>query len=77
MRSLSRDLKMNPNTAHKVITMLLNAGLLESHPGIGTVVAQLPRSTATQRTDVLGSQIEELVVELSGYPSNSVILPRR
>ena len=63
VRSLSRDLKINPNTAHKVITMLLNSGLLESHPGIGTVVAQLPRSTATQRTDVLGSQIEELVVE--------------
>jgi GntR family transcriptional regulator len=27
------------------------------------VVAQLPRSTATQRTDLLGPQIEELVVE--------------
>jgi GntR family transcriptional regulator len=63
VRTLSRDLKINPNTAHKVITMLLNVGLLESVPGIGTVVAQLPRSTATQRTDLLGAQIEELVVE--------------
>ena len=63
VRTLSRDLKINPNTAHKVITQLLNDGLLKSHPGIGTVVAQLPRSTATQRTDVLGPQIEELVVE--------------
>jgi GntR family transcriptional regulator len=42
---------------------LLNDGLLESRPGIGTVVALLPHSTATQRTNVLGPQIEELVVE--------------
>jgi GntR family transcriptional regulator len=63
VRTLSRDLKINPNTAHKVITQLLNDGLLESRPGIGTVVAELPRSTATQRTDLLGPQIEELVVE--------------
>ncbi len=63
VRALSRELKINPNTAHKVITQLLNDGLLESQPGIGTVVAALPGSTATQRTDLLGQQIEELVVE--------------
>ena len=63
VRTLSNNLKINPNTAHKVITQLLNDGLLESRPGIGTVVAELPRSTATQRTDLLGAQIEELVVE--------------
>jgi GntR family transcriptional regulator len=63
VRTLSRELKINPNTAHKVITQLLNDGLLESVPGIGTVVAKPPGSTATQRTDLLGQQIEELVVE--------------
>ena len=63
VRALSKALKINPNTAHKVITQLLNDGLLESQPGVGTVVADLPRSTATQRTDLLGQQIEELVVE--------------
>lgn len=63
VRTLSRELKINPNTAHKVITQLLNDGLLESRPGIGTVVAELPRSTATQRMELLGPQIEELVVE--------------
>jgi GntR family transcriptional regulator len=63
VRTLSRELKINPNTAHKVITQLLNDGLLESRPGIGTVVAEPPHSTATQRTDLLGQQIEELVVE--------------
>ena len=63
VRTLSRELKINPNTAHKVIAQLLNDGLLESLPGIGTVVAKLPGSTATQRTDLLGPQIEALVVE--------------
>jgi GntR family transcriptional regulator len=63
VRVLSRDLKINPNTAHKVIAQLLTEGLLESRPGIGTVVAQLPTSTRTQRTSLLGQQIEELAVE--------------
>lgn len=63
VRLLSRELKINPNTAHKVITNLLMEGLLESRPGIGTVVAELPEATKAQRTDLLGHEIEELVVE--------------
>jgi GntR family transcriptional regulator len=63
VRALSKELKINPNTAHKVIAQLLSGGLLESRPGIGTVVAALPSSTRTQRTGLLGRQIEELVVE--------------
>jgi GntR family transcriptional regulator len=63
VRAMSRDLSINPNTAHKVIAQLLADGLLESTPGIGTVVASLPRSTAAQRTVLLNEQIEALVVE--------------
>jgi GntR family transcriptional regulator len=63
VRTLSRDLSINPNTAHKVIAQLLADGLLQSNPGIGTVVADLPRSTAAQRTVLLNEQIEALVVE--------------
>jgi GntR family transcriptional regulator len=63
VRALSRELKINPNTAHKVVTQLLADGLLESRPGIGTVVADLPSSTRTQRTGLLGRQMEELAVE--------------
>lgn len=63
VRTLSREIKINPNTAHKVVAQLLNDGLLESRPGIGTVVAELPRPSAAQRTDLLSTQIEELVVE--------------
>jgi GntR family transcriptional regulator len=63
VRALSKELKINPNTAHKIITHLINEGLLETRPGIGTVVAVLPDSTSKERAELLGHEIEELVVE--------------
>lgn len=63
VRVLSRELKINPNTAHKVISQLLSDGLLESHPGVGTVVAKRPGSSSSERTALLNRRIEELVVE--------------
>jgi GntR family transcriptional regulator len=63
VRTLSKELKINPNTAHKVILYLTNEGLLEIKPGIGAVVSELPRSTATERKDLLGRELEQLVVE--------------
>ena len=63
VRTLSRELKINPNTAHKVVTHLISAGLLETRPGVGTVVAALPEATSQERTQLLEQQIEELVVE--------------
>jgi GntR family transcriptional regulator len=63
VRSLSKELKINPNTAHKIVAHLVNEGLLETLPGIGTVVAALPDATRKERTQLLGHEIEELVVE--------------
>jgi GntR family transcriptional regulator len=63
VRTLSKELKINPNTAHKVITHLIAAGLLETRPGIGTVVAALPEARNTERTQLLGHEVEQLVVE--------------
>ncbi len=63
VRALSKDLKINPNTAHKVVTHLIAEGLLETRPGIGTIVAVLPDATRKERTELLGREIEELVVE--------------
>jgi GntR family transcriptional regulator len=63
VRSLSKELKINPNTAHKVVVHLVTAGLIETRPGIGTVVAVLPESSAKERTQLLGNEIEQLVVE--------------
>src|SRR5580658_4825406 len=63
VRALSKELKINPNTAHKIVAHLVSEGLLETQPGIGTVVAVLPDSSRKERTDLLGHEIEELVVE--------------
>jgi len=63
VRGLSKELKINPNTAHKVISHLIAAGLLETRPGIGTVVSALPEARSSERTELLGREIEELVVE--------------
>jgi DNA-binding transcriptional regulator YhcF (GntR family) len=63
VRALSKALKINPNTAHKVITQLLAEGLLELHVGLGTVVARRPFSTAAERANLLNTELEHLVVE--------------
>ena len=63
VRALSKELKINPNTAHKIVTHLISEGLLETRPGIGTVVASPPDSSKKERTQLLGHEIEELVVE--------------
>jgi len=63
VRAMSQELKINPNTAAKIVAHLINEGLLESRPGIGTVVAPLPESSRKERSELLGQEIEELVVE--------------
>src|ERR1700674_5602250 len=49
VRALSKALKMNPNTAHKVITHLVAESLVEVRSGIGTVVSECVSSTAAER----------------------------
>jgi GntR family transcriptional regulator len=63
VRALSQELKINPNTAHKVVLELVSARLLEVHPGIGTIVAKRPSFPASQRASLLASEVEHLVVE--------------
>ncbi len=63
VRALSQDLRINPNTAHKVVGTLVAEGLLEVRPGIGTTVARAPAATRGQRRALLGQETERLVVE--------------
>lgn len=63
VRALSKELKINPNTAAKIVAYLVNEGLLETRPGIGTVVAAPPDSSRKERTQLLGQEIEGIVVE--------------
>jgi GntR family transcriptional regulator len=63
VRTLSKTLKINVNTAHKIVTQLRAEGLLESHPGIGMVVATPSASSPAERGRLLKKELEQLVVE--------------
>jgi GntR family transcriptional regulator len=63
VRTISRELRINPNTAHRVIADLTSQGLVEIKPGIGTVVAALPEASLAARTALLGGELEALVLE--------------
>lgn len=63
VRELSQALKINPNTAHKVVAELIRNGLLVALPGVGTVVAGERRVTSVQRRQLLSGEVEQLVVE--------------
>lgn len=63
VRTLSLELKINPNTVQKSVAKLVNDKLLEVRPGIGCTVAAARESTEEQRREILGVEIEHLVVE--------------
>ncbi|MBS0418464.1 MAG: GntR family transcriptional regulator [Proteobacteria bacterium] len=63
VRALAADLKIHPNTAHKVIQYLIQERWLEARPGIGTVVAEQPEVRAGDRKRLLKDEVEQLVVE--------------
>jgi len=63
VRTLAADLKINPNTAHKVIQHLIQERWLEVHPGVGTVVAEPPQARAGDKKRLLNHELEQLVVE--------------
>src|SRR5579864_9732391 len=62
VRSLAAELKIHPNTAHKVIQYLIQEGWLDSRPGIGTVVAEPPEARVGERKRILQQEVEQLVV---------------
>lgn len=63
VRGLAAELKIHPNTAHKVVQHLIQERLLEVIPGVGTVVAELPESRAADRSRLLKQEVDQLVVE--------------
>ena len=63
VRELSQSLKINPNTAQKIVAELTRNGLLEVRPGIGTIVTGGRRASAVERRQLLSRDVEQLVVE--------------
>ena len=63
VRTLALDLKIHPNTAHKVVQHLIQERWLIAQPGVGTVVAPPPKARAGDRKRLLEDEVEKLVVE--------------
>lgn len=63
VRALATNLKIHPNTAHKIVQHLIQEGWIEVHPGIGTIVAAPPKARAGERQKLLNQEVERLVVE--------------
>jgi GntR family transcriptional regulator len=63
VRQLAADLKINPNTAHKVIQHLISERWLEVRPGVGAFVASPPEARAADKARLMEQTVEQLVVE--------------
>ena len=63
VRVLSQELRINPNTAHKVIAALVADGVLITTPAVGSIVAGPAAGGAKERAGLLGSDLERVVVD--------------
>ena len=63
VRVVSQELKINPNTAHKIVAALVAEGVLITTPAVGSVVAEHAAGDRQQRAELLGSDLEQVVVE--------------
>ncbi len=62
-RVLSEELRINPNTAQKVVTALVAEGVLITTPAKGSVVAEPAHPTRRASIELLEEEFERLVVE--------------
>jgi Predicted transcriptional regulators len=63
VRVLSQELKINPNTAHKIIAALVHEGVLLTTPAVGSIVAEPEAGDKRARAALLDDELERVVVE--------------
>jgi GntR family transcriptional regulator len=63
VRVLSQELGINPNTAHRIVTVLIADGILVVRPGVGTIVADESRGLRTERRQSVEDDVERIVIE--------------
>jgi GntR family transcriptional regulator len=63
VRVVSQELQINPNTAHKIVAALVAQGVLITTPAVGSVVADHVAGDRAERAELLGRDLEQLVVE--------------
>ena len=65
VRAMSKAIRINPNTCHKVVQRLVSEGVLEVMPGRGTRIAPVTKHSLSQRLEMIEEATEALVVEAS------------
>ncbi len=63
VRVVSQELRINPNTAHKIVAALVAQGVLITTPAVGSVVAEHAAGDRAERAELLGADLERVVVE--------------
>jgi len=63
VRELSKELRINPNTVQKIIANLVQEKILETRPGIGSIISKRTPATLEKKQNLLDTEIEHLVVE--------------
>src|SRR5258708_10833869 len=63
VRVLSQELRINPNTAHKVVAALVAEGVLVTTPAIGSIVAERAMGGRQEKAELLGGDLERVAVE--------------
>jgi len=63
VRTVSQELRINPNTAHKIVAALVAQGVLLTTPAVGSVVAERAAGDRQERADLLGGELEHVVVQ--------------
>ena len=63
VRTVSQELRINPNTAHRIVAALVAEGVLVTTPAVGSVVAPHAAGDRLERAELLGADLERVVVE--------------
>lgn len=79
VRTLSQELRINPNTAHKIVATLVDQQLLVVRPGIGTEVAGTARGVTAATRAGLEQHAEQLVVaaKRTGFSLKDIVAALR
>jgi len=66
VRALSQELRISPTTAHKVVLVLKNEGVLAPRPGIGMVVTAATLPSKEERRAMIAESACKLAREAQG-----------
>ena len=63
VREISKELRINPKTAQKAAATLIGEGILETRPGLGSVISDRWEHARVEKRELVRRMIDELAVE--------------